>query len=120
MPSHIRSAAVHLGWILAGKAAAAMAALAAIGIHNDFTAGQAAISHGTSDHKPTCRIDKIARITVGHFRRNDFLYHFFDDRLFQIVIGHIRFMLGRYHHRIHPFGSPVFIFNGHLGFSVGS
>ena len=96
-----------------------MASLTAVSVHDNLPAGKAAVSHGTADDKPACGIDKVFGIPICHLPGNHFLYDLFDNRFFQFLISHIRFMLCGNDNCIHTLGSSVFILNGDLGFTVG-
>ena len=50
---HVSSTAVHLSGILTGEGTAAVREVAAIGIHNDLTAGQTGITVGAADYEVT-------------------------------------------------------------------
>ena len=120
MAGHVRGAAIDLGRILAGKTAAPMASLAAVGVHDDFPTGQAAVAHGPAHHETARGIDEIPGVAVDH-RFGDFLFDdLFDDGFAQVVVGHVGFVLGGNDHGVHPFGLAVFIFDGHLGLAVGT
>ena len=54
---HVAGGAVHLGRILAGKRAAAVTAVAAVGVHDDLAAGEAGVAHGAADDEAAGGID---------------------------------------------------------------
>src|SRR5271170_3632612 len=54
---HVASRAVDLGGVLAGKGAAAVAAIAAIAVNDDLAAGEAAIAMRSADDETAGRID---------------------------------------------------------------
>ena len=68
IPRQIRPAAVHLGWVFAGKSAAPMAGIAAIGIGNDLAPREARIPRRAAHHKPSRRVDKEHRVFVQKLR----------------------------------------------------
>ena len=90
----ISRAAVNLGRILARKGAAAMARIAAIGIDNDLSASQAAVTLWAADDKPTGRIDEIPGFPVQKFCGNHRLDHLFDDVLPNLFESHFVAVLG--------------------------
>src|SRR5947199_4387934 len=59
MPGGICCAPVNFGWILSAECPAAMRTLAAICVHDDFTAGKTCIAMGTADHKFSGRVNMI-------------------------------------------------------------
>ena len=67
---HVGRRAVDLCGILAGEGAAAMAAVSAVGVDDDFAAGEAGITHRAADHESAGRIDVVlhARRIVEPFR----------------------------------------------------
>ena len=60
----VGSGAVHLGGVFPGEGAAAVAAITAVGVHNDLPAGEAAIAHGAADDKPASGVDIDAGVLV--------------------------------------------------------
>ena len=73
--------AIHFGWILARESAAAVTGHAAVGIDDDFAAGETAIAHRTADDKASRGVDEKARVLADPFRRqhraDDFIHHGF-------------------------------------------
>ena len=53
-----------LGGVLAGEAAAAVAGRAAVGVHDDLPAGEAAVAHGAADDKAAGGVDEEAGLAV--------------------------------------------------------
>ncbi|MPM94903.1 hypothetical protein SDC9_142052 [bioreactor metagenome] len=120
IPGRIGGATIYLGGILAGKAAAAVAAIAAIGIHDDFAAGKAAVSIGPADDETARWVYKHPGILPPVLLR----YHRQDD-MAQNILPHllhicIRIMLGGNNHRVHGHRPPILVFYRHLAFSIRS
>ncbi len=71
----IGGAAVHLGRVLAGEGAAAVAGVAAVGIHDDLAAGQAAVPRGPPMTKAAGGVDVNLGLVVqqpgGDLRADD-------------------------------------------------
>ena len=72
--------AVHLGRVLAGERAAAVASHAAVRVDDDLAPREAAVAHRTADHKPSGRVDEevldqLAMLVhvVGQHRLDDVL-----------------------------------------------
>ncbi len=114
----VGSRAIHLGRILAGKGAAAMPGIAAVGVHDDLASRQARVPGGTADNEPSGRIDIYFGLLIqqgaGHRRQNDAVYHILPDN------GKlcIRAVLSRNDNGIHPRRNAVAVLHRHLRFSV--
>ena len=95
-----------------------MAGVAAVGIHNDLAAGQAAVPHRPADDKAPRRIDEHLGVPVeeagGEYGTDD-LFEQIGADLFE---GRIGIVLGGDKHRIHPHRLTVLVFYRHLGFTV--
>ena len=98
-----------------------MAAVTAIGIDDDFAACQSSVAHRTADHEATGRIDVVlhARRVVEAFR-----HHGLDDLLHDIaldlLVRHVRTVLGRDDDGVDPHRFSVSVFHGHLRLSIGT
>ena len=115
----IRARAVHLGRVLAGKRAAAVTADAAVGVHDDLTAGQTGVAVRTADDETAGRVDEILGILIQQMGRNDLLYHLLDHVLANLREGHLRAVLGGNNNRIHTDGLIVLvILYGNLALAV--
>src|SRR5699024_1054512 len=79
--------AVHLGGVLAGEAPAAVAGGAAVGVHDDLPAGEAAVPHGAADDEAAGGIDVELGGAGNVLRRDDGLHHRLDDGLPQVLGG---------------------------------
>ena len=62
-------ATVDLGRILAGEGAATVACHAAVGVHDDFAAGQATVTHGATDHENPGGVHVVQGVLVQPFFR---------------------------------------------------
>ena len=61
-PAHrVRRRAIHLGRILAGESAAAVAGPAAVGVDDDLAAGQAGVTHRAAEDELAGRVDQHPR-----------------------------------------------------------
>ncbi len=56
-----------------------MGALTTVGVNNNFTTGQATITHRSTNHKTTGRIDKVLGVFIEKTGRNHLAHNFFDD-----------------------------------------
>src|ERR1700683_344677 len=73
---HVAGRTINLRGILAGKCAAAVAAVTTVGIHNNLAAGKPRITHGTACDEPARGIDMEFRVLVEHGLRNHRLKDF--------------------------------------------
>src|SRR5699024_3191873 len=98
----IGGGAVHLGGVLAGEGAAAVTAVAAVGIHNDFPASEAAVAHRAADDEPAGGVDEDAGVLVhqagGHHRLDDVV----KQVLLQLGHVHVLVVLGGDDNGVHP------------------
>ena len=62
----------------------------AVGVHDDLSAGHAAISQGTTGYEPARGIDKKLGFLIEHFRGDDRLDYLLDDCLLQGIVIDIR------------------------------
>jgi hypothetical protein len=72
--------AVHLGWVLAAEGAAAVGAGAAVGVHDDLAAGEAAVALRAADDEAARGVDQVLGV-LQPFLGQHGLDDFFDDRL---------------------------------------
>jgi len=92
--------AVHLGRILAGERAAAVARIAAVGIDNNLSAGQARIAVRTADYKAAGRVNIKARVLVHEFLREHRIENILLHIRVNLLLTHLRIVLGREDHRV--------------------
>ena len=71
MASHVGCTAIHLRGIFAGKCSAAVMPNTAIGITDDFSAGQASISGRPPENEASRGIDVVFCIFVKQFSIDD-------------------------------------------------
>src|SRR6185437_16682059 len=62
---------IDLGRVLARERTAAVTGIAAIGVNDDFAAGEAAISNRTADYEPAGGIDVVLGALVDPLRRQN-------------------------------------------------
>ena len=114
----ISSTAVNLRGVLAAESTAAMTSHAAIGINDDFTAGQTSITLRTADNETTGRVDVVFGFRIQHFCGNNRCNNLFDNIFANLLVGNFRCMLGRNNDSIYTNRFAVIIFNGNLSFAV--
>ena len=90
-----------------------------VGVDNNFSARQARISMRTADHKSPGGIDVIDDFLVEKICGNHSLNNFRLDRVYDLVLRNMGFMLGRNNHRVNARRFAVeSIFNRNLGLAV--
>src|SRR5690554_2952484 len=109
---------VTLRGVFAGEGAATVAAIAAVGVYDDFTAGQATVANRAADYELAGWVDVELGVFVQQFRRqrvfDDQLHH----RFFQVFLGDVRVVLGRQHHGVDAHHFAVLIAAGDLALGV--
>src|SRR5580765_6709169 len=116
---HVASRTVHLRWIFAGECAAAMTAVTAVGVHDNFATGETSVAHRSADDETAGGVDVVLGIFVEHGNRHDRLDHVFGDGGAQIIVGDGVAVLGGDDHRVHTSGFAIAVFNGDLRLAVG-
>ena len=96
-----------------------------IRVDDDLATGQTGIGSRTAQHKRTGRIDKhaifIMRHTIGKHIIKHRTNHMFRQLLLKPRLIDLRIMLRGHQHRVKTNGSiMLIIFNGHLGFAIGT
>ena len=91
---HVGRAAIHLGRVLAGEGAAAVTAHAAVGVHNDFAAGQAGVALRSAHDKAAGGVDEELGLGCEQLRRKDFLDDLLDAKFFDLAVLDLRAVLG--------------------------
>ena len=116
--AHIGGAAIHFAGILAAEGATAVAGRAAVGVHNDFPARQAAVAHRTANDKAASGIDEELGVGVNQFFRQSVA----DDQLFDFCVnGDVAdslIMLGGDHHGFDALHFIAVVFHGDLALAV--
>jgi len=116
---HVAGGAVNFGWIFAGKSAAAVAAVTAVGVDDNFAASETGVAHGSADDEAAGWVDVILGVFVEHSHWHDWLDDVFENGVAQIVVGNGFTVLGRNDDGVHADGLAVTIFDRDLGLAVG-
>ena len=115
----IGCAAVNFCGILSREGTAAVRSTAAVGIHNDFSAGKAGISLRAADDETAGRVNEDSGTGIHQRRRNDLFDYEPDHILPDGFRCSIRSVLSRKDNRIHTDGVMGFvIFNRYLCFAI--
>ena len=118
--SRISRAPVNLRGVFAAESSAAMTRPAAVSVHDNFSARQAAIALRSADNKFARRIHKKFRFSrqkfSGHDRFNNVLNHI----AFNLVKRHVWIVLRRNDNRINCDRLTPFIGDCDLRFAVGA
>ncbi len=112
--------AIHLGRVLAGEGAAAVAALAAVGVNDDLAPGQAAVAHGPADDKAPGGVDEVFGVLVQHFPGQDRGDDLLADGGHQVFIADIGAVLGGEHHGIDGHRPAALVAHRDLTLGVGA
>ena len=95
-----------------------MACIAAVGIHDDLTAGQAGIALGTAHNKAAGGVDIILGVLIQQLGRDGSLDDLFHDICAQLLHGHGLAVLAGDDHGVHTGGLAVDILHGDLALAV--
>ena len=95
-----------------------MAGISAVGIDDDFAAGQAGIAHRAADGEAAGRIDQESGILVHQLGRNGFADHLIDDGSGKCLMADFGRMLGGNDDRIDANGLVPVVLDRHLTLSV--
>src|SRR5208283_542879 len=121
VPRHVGRRSIYLRRIFPAEGAAAVAAHATVGIHDDLSPGEPRVAHGAADDEASRGIDVVLRILVEQMRRNHRLNHMFENSRAQFVVGYGLGVLRGNYHRVHPLHFAFgIVFHCYLGFSVGA
>ena len=120
IPGGVAGGAVHLGRVFAAERAAAVAGIAAVGVHDDLAPGQTRVARGAAQHKAAGRVDVYLGVLLPEVLGNDLVNDLGENAVFQLPAADLLVMLGGNDHRVHGHGLAVLIFYRHLTFAVGS
>src|SRR4029077_3077993 len=95
-----------------------MTAVAAISIHDDFSAGESSIAHGPSHDEAAGGIDVELGTRIEQRRRYDVLNDFFQDTVVDFAIGYGVAVLRGDHNAIDASRLTVDILDRNLRFAV--
>ena len=95
-----------------------MAGISAVGIDDDFAAGQAGIAHRAADGEAAGRIDQESGILVHQLGRNGFADHLINDGGGKRLMADFGRVLGRNDDRIDANGLVPVVLDRHLTLSV--
>ena len=118
VPRRIGCTAVHLGGILAGECAAAVARVTAIGVHDDFAPCEAGVTVRPADDEAAGGVHEDARVFIQQLCRDDGANHMGDYRLADLFLRHIRVMLRADDDGVHAHGFVALIFHADLRLAV--
>ena len=111
--------AVHFSGVFAGEGTAAVATHAAVGVYDDFAAGEAGIALGSSDDELAGGVDEVLGLGGEEFGGKSFFDDVFDEEFFDGAAGGACGVLGGDDHTGDFNGAAVLVADGDLGFRVG-
>ncbi len=91
-----------------------------VGVDDNFSTRQSAISLWTADDKSSGRVDQEFGFSVQHRRGENTADQLFHDELFNLTMGDIGRMLGGNNDGGDPNRFGLAVFDGNLGFGIGS
>jgi len=115
---------IHLGEVLAGEGAASVGAPSAVRVHDDLTAGQSGVTHGTADDELAGRLQVEDGVLVHVLGGDDFLDDAAHEDLSHVLELDVLVVLHGDDDRVHALGDARAILErvlaGDLGLGVGS
>src|SRR6266478_345837 len=117
---HVGRAAIHLGRIFSGESPAAVAAHPAVGIDDDLPPREATVSLRPADNEAARRVNVVYGIFIEVVHRDHRSDYPIDDGFFELAIVNFRAMLRRDNHALNLYRPAVSVFDGDLGFAIGS
>ncbi|RMU72680.1 hypothetical protein ALP24_05656 [Pseudomonas syringae pv. aptata] len=109
---------VNLRWVLAGECTATVTGHSAVGVHDDLAAGQTAVAYRATDDEVAGRVDVELGVLVQQVRRDDVLDDQIHHAFAQVLVRHIRVVLGRQDDGVDADHLAVFVTAGNLGFGI--
>ena len=80
---------VNLGAVLTGESAAAVTGISTVGVYDDLTAGQTAVSVRSADNETAGRIDEELGVLIDHICRKDRIKDILFDIFVDLLLGNI-------------------------------
>jgi hypothetical protein len=117
---HVAGRAVHFRRVLARERAAAVTTHSAVGVDNDFAAGEAGIPMRPTDHKAARRVDVVLGVGIHQVLGDDRVDDQLADLSPQFLGGNMIAVLGGNDDGVDPLGLAINILNAHLGLAVGT
>ena len=92
--AHVSCATIYFGGVFSAKGATSMTTRPTIGIDDDFSSGQSAISLRSADHKTACRIHEEFGLPIEHRRGEYAPDQFFCNEFFNLTMRDVGGVLG--------------------------
>ena len=110
---------VYLGAVLTGECAATVTCVSTVGVYDDLTSGQAAVSVRAADYETSGRVNDCLLYLVYHISRDDLVKYILLNILMDLLLGYILIMLGRKNNCIQTYWLVILIiFYSNLGLSI--
>ncbi|URD93393.1 hypothetical protein MUK42_32538 [Musa troglodytarum] len=123
LPGDVGTAAVDLGWILAGEGTATMGSPATVGVDNDLAAGKPSIAMRSANDESTRRIKVEDGLLIEILLGDDSLDYMLLQVSSNLVIGDGLIVLGGDEHGMHTNGDHgtvvIAVLDGDLGLAIG-
>jgi len=118
--SHVSSAAIDLGWVLAAESATAVTAPTAVGIDDDLTTGQAAVTVRTANDELAGGVDVVLDLALDEVLWQFWLDDLFDHVVLDLFLRDRRTVLRRDNHRVDANRLLAIVFDGDLALAIGT
>ena len=115
----IRTRAVDLGRVLAGKAATPVTGVAAIAVDDDLAPGHARVGARAAEDEATGGVDVNRGPLVDHLDGHDLVQHQLAQVATDALERGVLEVLGRDDDGVHPARAPVGVLDGDLGLAIG-
>ena len=98
-----------------------MTCISAVGVYDDLTTGQSAVTVRSADHKTSGRIDEELGVCIDHVCGQNGIEYIFLDILMNLFLRYMLVMLGRQNDSFQTDRLAILIiFYGYLALAVGS
>ena len=114
----VGSRAVHLGGVLAGESAAAVAPHAAVRVDDDLAPGHAGVAHRSADDEAPGGVHEDPGLAVEQVLGDGVVDDMLDDALGDVGVRDVLGVLGAHEHGIHAHGLAVGVLHRYLALAV--
>ena len=97
-----------------------MTRVAAVGVYDNLSAGKSCVTDRAADNEPACGVDKNLCIIVKQIFGDNGLDYVFNNVSPDLLKCNILVVLSGHNNGVDPDRLVAVVFNGNLGFSVGT
>ena len=110
---------VYLGAVFSGECAAAVTGISAVGVYDDLTSGQSAVSVRSADNETSSRVDEELGVCIYHVCRENRIENIFLNVSMDLFLGNFLTVLGGKNNSFQTKRFAVLIvLYGNLGLSI--